>query len=55
MFNQKKTVKELPDKYKEGFKFTYKDIKKCVMKKESGEDSDSCKKLWKDLGVEEAG
>jgi len=53
-WGNKKTVKDLPKELQEGFKFTYKDVKKCVMKKESGEDSDTCKKLWKDLGVDEA-
>lgn len=49
----KKTVKDLPKEFQHGFKYTYKDIRKCVFKKESDDDSETCRKLWKDLGVDE--
>jgi len=45
---------EIPEQFKEtGFKVSYKELKKCVMKKELGETTNECQKIWKDLGVEE--
>ena len=34
-------------------KIEYSKIKKCVMKKEVGEQTEECKELFKKLGVEE--
>lgn len=36
-----------------GFKFTYKPLKKCVMKREAGEETEECKKLFADMGIKE--
>lgn len=33
--------------------YGYEVVRKCVMKKEAGIEDDSCKKIWKDLGIEE--
>jgi hypothetical protein len=36
----------------QGFKFNYNSIKKCVMKKELGETTDDCRKLFKEMSIE---
>jgi len=33
----------------------YSDIKKCTFKKEAGIEDESCKKMWKELNIDEAG
>lgn len=35
-----------------GFKFSYSKLKQCVFKKESGESTDDCRKLFKEMNVE---
>lgn len=46
-------AKENP-KFEEGVKmYGYQKVRVCVMKKEAGIEDDGCKKMWKDLGVDE--
>lgn len=45
-------IKDLPEKFRKGFKIPYSEIKKCVMKKEAGETTQSCKKIFKELNIE---
>lgn len=49
-------INQLPKKLQEtGFKFDYSKLKKCVLKKEVGDNSDNeCKRLWETLGIKEA-
>ncbi len=43
---------DLPDKFKHGFKVNYSELKKCVLKKEAGESTKECKRIFKELNVQ---
>lgn len=45
-------VKELEKKFEKGFKVDYSKIKKAVMTCELDKQSQECKKMLKDLGIE---
>lgn len=36
-----------------GFKVSYKELKKCVLKKEVGEETQDCKSIFKELNIQE--
>jgi len=44
-------TKDLPVKYREGFKVNYSELKKCVLKKEAGESTKECNKIFRELNI----
>lgn len=46
-----KNMPQLKENVK-GFSIDYQKLKKCFYKKELGETTDECQRMWKDLGIE---
>ena len=45
-------LKELDKKFEKGFKVSYSEIRKSVLKCELDKNKESCKKMFKEMGIE---